>query len=368
MSSAIGLMIATTLALVGCSEISYRPSAIGQTGEVVVVMDSALWNGQPGDVLREELGRYIMTLPNPEPMFSITHEPLESQAVVDRVTARKNVVFAAALSDTSTESRFVRAAFSPDAQATIEDGQSAFVERQDVWRRNQQVVYLAAPDKGDLTELIRDSGSEMRSSFNLAERQRLQRDMFDKGRQFDLEDSLLAGHDFAIQVQHDYLIAIDTTNFVYLRRILSDTWRSIFVYYEDYADPMALTPEWIYQKRDSLGQLYLLGNAGGFVQIDRRRPLEAENVDFLDRYGFEVRGLWHLVGPDSEGEIVSYGAGGPFLTYAFYDEETGRNYLIDGMVFAPGFDKREFLRQLEVIAHTFKSRTELEPPQIAAAE
>ncbi|MBT8400476.1 MAG: DUF4837 family protein, partial [Rhodothermia bacterium] len=136
----------------------------------------------------------------------------------------------------------------------------------------------------------------------------------------------------------------------------------------EYADPMALTPEWIYQKRDSLGQLYLLGNAGGFVQIDRRRPLVAENIDFLDRYGFEVRGLWHLVGPDNAGEIVSYGAGGPFLTYAFYDEETGRNYLIDGMVFAPGFDKREFLRQLEVIAHTFKSRAELEPPQIAAVD
>ncbi|MDX1429975.1 MAG: DUF4837 family protein, partial [Rhodothermales bacterium] len=117
-----------------------------------------------------------------------------------------------------------------------------------------------------------------------------------------------------------------------------------------------------------LGREHLLGNAGGFVQIDRRRPLEAENIDFLDRYGFEVRGLWHLVGPDSEGDIVPYGQGGPFLTYAFYDEESGRIYVIDGMVFAPGFDKREFLRQLEVISHTFKSRADLEPGPIAAAQ
>ncbi|MDX1429673.1 MAG: DUF4837 family protein, partial [Rhodothermales bacterium] len=188
--------------LVGCGEISYRPSAVGKTGDVVVVMDSVLWNGQIGDALRDELGRYIMTLPNPEPMFSISYEPLRSQAIVDRVTARKNVVFAAALSDTTVESRFVRSAFSPDAQATIENGQSAFVERDDVWRRNQQVVYLAAPSRENLTELIRESGSDMRNSFNVAERLRLEHDMFDKGRQFALEDTLLARHDFLVKVQH----------------------------------------------------------------------------------------------------------------------------------------------------------------------
>jgi hypothetical protein len=32
--------------------------------------------------------------------------------------------------------------------------------------------------------------------------------------------------------------------------------------------------------------------------------------------------------------------------------------MIDGMVFAPGHDKREFLRQMEVIAHTFRTRGE----------
>ena len=53
------------------------------------------------------------------------------------------------------------------------------------------------------------------------------------------------------------------------------------------------------------------------------------------------------------------GMGGPFLTYTFYDQESGRVYMIDGMVFAPGYEKREFLRQVEVIAHTFKSGEEV---------
>ncbi|NBC17960.1 MAG: DUF4837 family protein, partial [Bacteroidetes bacterium] len=57
--------------------------------------------------------------------------------------------------------------------------------------------------------------------------------------------------------------------------------------------------------------------------------------------------------------------GGPFLTYSFYDQSTGRLYMIDGMVFAPGHEKREFLRQMEVIAHTFRTRQESEAPVAA---
>jgi hypothetical protein len=334
---------------------------------VVVVVDSVLWMGPAGDALRAELERSIETLPAPEPLFDLTHETIESQAAFDRISARRNIVFAAALSDTSTEARFVRSVFSEDAQQAIESGTGVFVDREDTWRRNQRVMYLAAPNPEELISITIKSGAEIRSIIGQHERQFLESEMFDTGRQFDLEDTLLSHHDFRVKVQHDYLIAADTTSFVWLRRILPDSWRSLFVYYEEYADPTDLTPAWIYRTRDSLGQQYLLGNVGGFITIDYRRPLETENIDFLDRYGFEVRGLWHMVGPDESGELAPYGMGGPFVSYAFYDDESGRIYLIDGMVFAPGFRKREFLRQLEVIAHTFRSRSDLDAPVVASA-
>jgi hypothetical protein len=70
---------------------------------------------------------------------------------------------------------------------------------------------------------------------------------------------------------------------------------------------------------------------------------------------------------DQNGETVEFGMGGPFVMYTFYDQATGRIYMIDGMVFAPGFDKREFLRQLEVIAHTFRTRRDAEARSRALA-
>ena len=42
-----------------------------------------------------------------------------------------------------------------------------------------------------------------------------------------------------------FFVAIDTTQFVWLRRVLSDTWRSMFVYYEEDGNPENLTAEWI---------------------------------------------------------------------------------------------------------------------------
>ena len=361
----VGVLV-VAMAVTSCGDLSYRPSAVGKTGEGVGVVDSTLWQGPAGDALRDELGRSVETLPAPEPLFDLTHETIESQAAFDRISARRNIVFAASLADTTTEANFVRSVFSEDARQAIETGPGVFVDREDTWRRNQRVMYFAAANPEELASVIRRSAGEVRSILSEHERRYLETEMFDSGRQFNLEDTLLARHDFRVKVQHDYLIAADTTNFVWLRRILPDSWRSLFVYYEEYADPEDLTPEWIYQKRDSLGRNYLLGNVGGYINIDYRRPLVAENIDFLDRYGFEVRGLWHMVGPDDAGEIVPYGMGGPFLSYAFYDEESGRIYLVDGMVFAPGFRKREFLRQMDVIAHTFRSGAEMNAAVVAA--
>ena len=199
-------VLAFAVGLSSCNEISYRPSAIGKGGEIVVVADSALWNGAVGEALRQELGPDVATLPNPEPLFDLKHEVLSSQASFDRVSTRRNIVFAASLSDTTVEANFVRSVFSEDAQQAIENGDGVFVEREDTWRRNQRVMYLAAAGEDDLVDIVRESGSDMRSIFSDHERRLLEREMFDSGRQFEVEDTLLAHHDFRVKVQHGTVI------------------------------------------------------------------------------------------------------------------------------------------------------------------
>lgn len=352
-----------------CGNGDYRPEAIGEEGVVTVVMDSSQWAGPVGEAVRGAIGAYIGTLPAPEPAFELRQVSLRSQNDLDGVMRLKNVVFVAALSDSTNEARFLRSRLGEGAEATIREQGGAVIAKDDLWRQAQQVVYVTAPDTSALRETLAQQAGQIRAVLNTKTRTRLTRDMFDRGRQQDLEARLLEEHGFAVSVQHDYQVAIDTTRFVWLRRVLPDTWRSLFVYYEENADPRKLTPEWIYATRDSLAARYILGNLGDHAAIDYRRPLETENVNFLGRYAFETRGLWYMVSIDAEGNRVQQNAmGGPFLTYAFYDQESGRLYLIDGMVFAPGYEKREFLRQMEVIAHTFRTQAEAAPrPQQAAA-
>ena len=343
----------------GCSEDDYRPRAVGQEGILTVVIDSSQWNGVVGNALRETLGGYIQTLPVPEPAFELKIAALSSQQALDVIKKQKNVVFAAPLSDSSNKvSQFISSRLDPDARDLIQSGNTAVIPRPNLWRKGQMVVYVTADNEEQLAEAILDKSEELLYAYNNITRERTEVEMFKKGRQFEIEEELLEKYGFAVNAQHDYFVAVDTTNFIWMRRVVStETWRSLFIYFEENADPGELSPEWIYARRDSLTRRHIKGTLAGYVEIDRRRALQTENINFLDRYGFETRGLWHMVIQEG-GEKQPMGMGGAFLTYAFYDELSGRNYLIDGMIFAPNFPKREFLRQMEVIAHTFRSQEE----------
>lgn len=366
------LLVAASLSLTSCdrlgTELTYRPQAVGREGVITVVTDTTTWQGPVGDAIRAALAPPMRTMPTFEPVFALDQVSMSNELLFEQAKKQKNVVFVAPINGRTNESRFLRSRFDSSAVAALEQGGGVAILREDLWRRSQRVYYVTAGSEEGLQQTLAREAEEMRAVFNKIARERTQADIFERKRQLDLEERLMEQHGFAVNVQHDYQIAIDTTNFVWLRRILTDTWRSLFVYYEENADPGDLTPEWMQETRDRLTRQYVQGNLGGWVTIDYRRPLETVNLDdFMGRFAFESRGLWHMIGPGLDGEIGPVGGGGPYLSYAFYDQPTGRLYLIDGMVFAPNFSKREFLRQMEAIAYTFRTREEAEATAVAQA-
>lgn len=354
-------LIAALVGLAGCQG-DYRPQAVGDTGTLLVVMDDALWEGAPGEAVRDVFEAPIRTLPSFEPSFSVRQTDIESMEQFESVIQRRKfLLFAGILNDSTNVSRFLTSRLDSTIQATIRRGEEGVFQLEDLWYRDQIVFYVAASTPEELAETIRSSGQTIAYNLNEVNRETTETEMFETLRQVDIEQQLMEEHGFAVNVQHDYLVAIDTTNFVWLRRFVDESnWRSLSVWYVDNADPTMLSPEWIYEARNRLTQTYMEGNMGGFPEIDTRRPLTTEAIDFLGRFGYETRGLWHMVSYDAEGNQVRYGGGGPFLTYTFFDEEQGRLYMIDGFIFAPKYDKRELLRQIEAIAHTFRTQPDAE--------
>lgn len=358
--------------LVGCGG-DYRPRAVGPEGEVTVVMDSTSWEGPLGTAFRSNVAPYVNTLPVPERMFSLRQVDLTSQATYERVQEQKNVVFVAPLSDTTNEANFMRDRLSEDVRTAVEDGESLVVPRPNLWRKSQRVFYVTAADTDQLIQALETKSEEIRETFREITLERMEREMFEKERQFGLEDSLMSTHQFAVNVQHDYQIAEQdlegSAKSVWLARVLIDTRRDLIIHYVEDASPSLITPEWIMNTRDSLTRKYIRGSMAGFARIDTRRELETNEQDFIGRYGYQTTGLWHLVAdPDSvdldgdygDDEYVEMGGGGPFVNYTFYDQDSGRVYMIDGSVFAPTFDKLQFLRQMKVIARTFRTEGEMD--------
>ena len=373
-SGLAALLVGSLLVLMisGC-EGDYRPRAVGPEGEVTVVMDSTSWQGEVGDAFRSNVAPYVNTLPVPERLFSLRQVDLTSQAAYERIQDQKNIVFVAPLSDTTTEANFMRDRLTEEVRTAVENGQALVVPRPNLWRKSQRVFYVTAADARQLVTALETQSEQIRESFKEITLDRMQREMFETERQYELEDSLMTTHGFAVNVQHDYQIAAQDLEgperTIWLARVLVDTRRDFIVHYVEDASPGLITPKWIVNTRDSLTRKYIRGSTAGFARIDTRRELDTEERDFLGRYGYQTDGLWHLVAdPDSvdldgdyaEDEYVEMGGGGPFVNYTFYDQASGRVYMIDGSVFAPTFDKLQFLRQIKVIARTFRTKSDID--------
>jgi hypothetical protein len=357
----LAFVLALPLAACG-GDRDFRPFAKGNDTEVYAVVDSTDWNGAIGEAVRETAGGVVRTLPAPEDRYQVVPGAIDTEARWEEVRANKNLVVAASFADSTFEASILRAYFSDDVRSQLAaSGEGAVVVRPDVWRRGQTVVFATGPTDEAVAQALRARDDSIDRGLERGTRAIMQRDMFDRGRQTNLEDTLMQNYDFAVNVQHDFFIARSDPDFVWLRRVLTNTWRSVFVHYQEGFDPSRLTPEFARGLRDSLTAVHMEGTQGGFIQVDDRLPFEVAEVDFNGRYALEMRGVWAMMSETDDGRRFATMAG-PFVSYVFYDEAQDRLYLIDGMVFAPNNPKLPFLRQVEVIAQTFRTRAEQAPP------
>ncbi|MCG8606832.1 DUF4837 family protein, partial [bacterium] len=119
--------------------------------------------------------------------------------------------------------------------------------------------------------------------------------------------------------------------------------RWLFVHWVEGMDPGTIEPDWIVKTRNRMTRKFYEGDS---INEDYTNSRE---VEFLGRRALMLEGLW---------ENVPKVVGGPFRNYTFYDEKSDRVYMIDVAVFNPGGKKEPFLRQLDIMARTFRTADE----------
>ncbi|MCI0697456.1 DUF4837 family protein [candidate division KSB1 bacterium] len=337
------LVIAATTATLALTISCQRdvPSG-GNEKEIIVIADSADYVFLKGELSRA-FEREIPT-PWPEKTFELHQVPVSQ---MEKHLHHSQLLLIGMLGSAIPRSGAagkIEAMLTPELKARIVNGQDYVLKKDDPWAKEQRLVVLAATHRDTLKQRILSHRYELFELFNQPLMERTKTEMFSQFEQKHLEKTLLDKYDWTLRIQHDYQLykEFPQENFVMLRRAWPERW--LFASWQNLDDPNRITRDWVIEWRNRLGER--------FYENDRvviNNDLIVREVDFAGRWALELQGLW---------ENESKAAGGPFKAWAFYDEQTRQAFLVDIAVFNPGKEKIRFLRQLEIMARTFRMKDE----------
>lgn len=221
----------------------------------------------------------------------------------------------------------------------IEQDTVAIFALPNVWQDIQVLIIAAGYDMDKLADYIVQRKGWIYSKVDQKYVERQSKFLFNQYEQKDLERKLGKRYGWTMRIPSDYQIVHEypNRNFVWLGRALPYRWISV-----SWAQGIRtewLTANGLFLKRERIGRLY------GQIKTEKRflghRFTKLNGADALKMWG-----LWYH---------EEQARGGPFTTYAFYDEPSNRTYVIDMLVYSPGEKTVNYLRQMEIMASTFHS-------------
>lgn len=329
------------------------PKASGQKGEIILVMDSAKWNGTLGEEIKKTFRPIIPNISPDEYLFTIRQvNPLKLNSVLKSAT---NMIFVFTLDDRSRGSRSIRGYFTENSLKMIqEDTSRFFLNEKDEFARGQEVLYLFGKDDNTLIRNIQKNRSRLQDFFNQVERRRLVKELYKAKEKKGITKNILDDHQFSIRVPDGYRLEWNDDNFVWIRNTTTEWDKNVFVTYKPYESEASFEPDSIVSWRNSIARQRLFENPDNpesyLVTDDKNLPLIIRPLTFEGKYSMETTGWW---------QTNTITMGGPFVSYVFVDEELSRIYYIEGFLYRPGKTKREFLRELSTIIYTFRTESEL---------
>ncbi len=327
------LLIYSCLALLiggACSSGPVMRNSTGFAYEIVVTMNKADWESEAGQALKRQLTSGIPGLPQIEPAFKITYvTPDQFNGLLTYV---RNILIV-------------------NVDNSIYTKVSATHEK-DRWAKNQVVMTLNVPSTDSLASYIEEAPKAIVDFFSKCEMDRtitLLKSEYNR----NVMDVVQKRFNVMLNVPSKMTYSRDTTGFFWGSNNANTGRTDIVVYDFPYTDPNTFTEAYLVAKRDSVMKANIPGtHPNSYMATDHERVMyTAETVN--GKYCGVLRGLWQM-----EGDMM----GGPFVSHARLDEENNRVVVVEGFVFAPETDKRNFIRRIEAALYTLRLPGEFEKP------
>lgn len=349
----ISLAILLGMIIISCQQTKdtpkdFLPIARGAANVILVVMDTAQWNGPLGKAVKEVYGEYVPGLPQEEPYFKVRNiNPLKLNHILK---SAKNMIFVMTLDNKSKQNRSMHQYFTSKSLKKIQTDTARFMLTQkDNFARGQQMMHLFANSEELLIDKLKKNKSQLRNHFVKIENGRLAQKIFKK-REKGIEKTLKDKHGFTMNIPFGYELAQSKADFVWIRLLDLEFEKNIFVYYKPFDSKEPFDDPLWYREQITSEKMRDIEKPEIYMTLQGAEYSQVKEVNFKGKYSKETRGLWKL--SDISG-------GGPFVSYVFVDESQRRMYYLEGYVYAPSQDKRVFMQEMEAIVNSFKSGEEL---------
>ncbi len=316
-------LLLPALLLAGCKDKvkddQLLPNVTGKAGEVVLVINGDEWDNSVGYEFRKKLTVAHPALPQIEPLFDLVHIPYS--AFNNIFKTHRNLILAKVSSDYE---------------------EPKILLQRNVHSKPQFVANVIAPDDSSMARLLREKGDLLVHKLLEAERERHMKN-YKKYEAKGLQQAMKKKFNASLILPAGYKLVVDTTNFQWFEYETPEVTSGVFLYSYPHDAPVFST-DLLAEKRNEFTKKYVPGGpAGSYVTIEKRLDPYLRKVAIDDETMLEMRGLWRV-----EKDFM----GGPFISLSVYDTINRRVVTADGFVYAPQFDKRDYLRQVEAAVYS----------------
>ncbi len=298
------------------------PSCTGKTGDLVLIMPDATYEGKTGDTIFALLTQPVMVLPQAEATFKVIH--VNKNQVSKLIKKSRNVI------NTEIDPRIEKPSI------TIEKNK---------YSRPQIYITLKAQNDSALQSIFLKTSNFIIDTLTHAEQMRYY-SFFNQNHESESELAMRNKHGVKLMIPYGFNKDVDKDNFVWISKETSISSQGMLVFDFPYNGPKDFELQHLIGKIDSVLLKNVPGPQDGSYMTTAKvfEPIKKEYMRG-NTYVCELRGLW-----ETNGDFM----GGPFVSQSIVDTVNNRLVTNFAYVYGGKNDKRNLLWQLEGIMNSFE--------------
>ncbi|MCQ2184770.1 MAG: DUF4837 family protein [Bacteroidales bacterium] len=298
------------------------PNVSGKAGEVVVVMQEDMWNGALGTAVRGSFAADCEFLPQKEPLYDLVN--VIPSGFTNMFKMHRNIVI-----------------FNVDGKIT----EPGVIYKNDVWAAPQCVISVNAANLEGAQILLEENLPQMLVYVEQAERNRIIANsrLYPERSLDPIVTEMVGGSPV---FPSGYTLRKKSENFIWIAYETTYTTQGILIYkYPSSGTQADFELEDIIRHSDEILKENVPGMFDGTYMMTSTFATPSITFEKYQGRAFaSVHGLW---------EVYKDFMGGPFVSHVFYSRDGKEMIVMQGFVYAPKFEKRHYLRQVESILYSF---------------